>query len=499
MINIENKRECFFDDFLINNEKTTAERRLHKLIRKNVLMVMDKPWEGKYTTFFCPLYAEGKWKLYYTSTLDMDRKYVCYAESKNGEDWVRPNLGIVEFEGSKNNNIIFDMDMFKELDFINFDNFSVFYDENPLCPPDEKYKMIASWIGHKALIALMSSDGIHYSNPRVIATDGHFDSQNRVFWSKEHNKYFCYFRYGHKPGDNVEWMDKSYSDRVALENSDPVKFLLHEPGDKSNAFMRDIRVIESEDFINWTSQEMINTTGAEFQLYNNVIFPYPRAPHILIGFPLRYVERKEWTKNYDELCGLEKRKERARSLFRFGLAVSDGLFMSSRNGHDFTKYDEALIPPPPENPEAFVYGDGTASPALIEIPSEIPGADNEYMIIVRENFRAVEGHNQIVKYTSRLDGFVSLHAGGETATIVTKEFTYSGESLYANLETSARGYAYFTLVCDGKEYTSVEMFGNSTDKRIRFEDDDIIKKLSEKLITLKIKMYDCDIYSIQFK
>ncbi len=500
MIDIKNNRECFFDDFLIDSEKTTAERRLHKPVRKNVLLTLDKPWEGTYTTFFNPVYAEGKWKMYYTSSFWEDgRRFVCYAESDNGEDWVRPNLGIVDFEGSKDNNIILDLDMLKELNFTGFDNFCVFYDDNPKCPSDEKYKMVAWWMGNAALAAFMSADGIHFGNPRVITEDGDFDSQNRAFWSKEHNKYFCYYRCVHEPAEDIDDMDKSYSDAVALKHSDPDTFILRKPGKGTHAFMRDIRVIESEDFVNWTPQQRINTTGADFQLYNNVVFPYPRAPHILVGFPLRYIERKAWTKNYDELCGREARRERAKSLFRFGLAVSDGLFMSSRDGYNFTKYDEALIPPPPENPESFVYGDGTASPALIEVPSDIPGADNEYMIIVRENFRAVEGFNQVVKYTSRLDGFVSLHAGGEEVKITTKEFIYSGENLYSNLETSARGSAFFTLKCGDEEYTSCEMFGNSVNKRIRFEDDEIVKRFSGKPVTLEIKMYDCDIYSIKFE
>jgi hypothetical protein len=188
-----------------------------------------------------------------------------------------------------------------------------------------------------------------------------------------------------------------------------------------------------------------------------------------------------------------------KQMLRAGLAVSDGLFMASRDGYNFTKYDEALIAPPPENPEAFVYGDGTAAPALIEVPSKIPGADNEYMIIVRENFRAVEGYNQLVKYTIRLDGFVSLHAGGENVQAVTKPFTYSGENLYANIATSARGRAYFTLKCGDEEYTSCEIFGNSTDKRIRFEDDEAVARFEGKEVTLKIDMFDCDVYAIRFK
>ena len=499
MINISNRRECFFDNFLINEEKTTAEKRLHKPTRRGEIFALDRPWEGKYNTFFCPVFAEGKWRLYYTSTLSSNQKYVSYAESLDGIRWIRPNLGIVEFDGSKENNIILDIEMLKEFEFTGFDNFSVFYDENPACLPDEKYKMVAWWQGHASLLALFSADGIHFTKSRLVTDDGEFDSQNRAFWSFAHNKYFCYYRGEHEPGDDVSLMDRSYTDRDANALFDPEKFLLREPGNGTFSFMRDVCAIESSDFINWSERKRISYNGKDCQLYNNVVFPYPRAPHLFVAFPLRYVERKSWTKNYDELCGREHRLERIKRMARLGLAISDGLFMCSRDGYSFTKYDEALLPPPAENPEAFVYGDGTACPALIEVPSEIPGADNEYMLLLRENFRTKDGYNKLVKYTIRLDGFVSLHAGGEEREAVTKEFIYDGDELYANIATSARGHVYFSLKSGEEEYTSVEIFGNSVNKRIRFEDDEAVKRLSGKPVTLKMSMFDCDVYSIKFQ
>ena len=500
MINIGNRRECFFDSYLLNEAETTAERRLHKPIRRHVLLTMDKPWEAQYTTMFSAVFAEGKWRMYYTTVVPPNEKYVCYAESDNGIDWVRPSLGLVDFAGSKDNNIILDIEALRAFDFIGFDNLSVFYDENPDCPADERYKMTCWWMGHAALIALFSSDGIHFTKSRFMTDKGEFDSQNRAFYSSAHNKYFAYFRGEHEPDESVPRIDRSYTDRVANALYDPEKFMLREPGAGTYSFMRDVRVMESEDFVSWSEPLAVEFSGAPFQIYNNVIFPYPRAPHLFVGFPLRYVERKEWTKGYDELCGRADRRERMKKMARLGLAVTDGLFVCSRDGRRFEKYDEALLPPPPESPEAFVYGDGTALPTLIEIPSQLPGADNEYMLILRESFRPREGgYNKLVKYTSRLDGFVSMHAGGDERRVVTREFVYKGSELFANLETSARGHAYFTIRCGDESYTSVEIFGNSTNKRIRFEDDLTLSRLQGKPVTLTVSLYDADIYSLKFE
>ena len=122
------------------------------------------------------------------------------------------------------------------------------------------------------------------------------------------------------------------------------------------------------------------------------------------------------------------------------------------------------------------------------------------MLIIRESFRPGEnGYNKLVKYTSRLDGFVSLHAGGEARRVVTKEFIYDGDELFANISTSARGHACFTLKSGEECFRSVEIFGNSVNKRIRFEDDGAVSALRGKPVTLEIELYDADIYAIKFE
>ena len=499
MLNIGNNRECFFDNYLIDEEKTTAPMRLHKPVRRGVLIEMDMPWEG-HTHMHSVVWAEGKWRFYYIGRHnERKNRSLCYMESEDALHWTRPDFGIVEFEGNKHNNIILNNEMLDQFGFCDgFDNFSVFYDESPCCKPDEKYKMVGWWFGHVALVCLKSADGIHFTKCDLITEDGGFDSQNRAFWSEGHGKYFCYYRCEHEPGENVDLIDKSYTTKVAQALYDPEKFALREPGDGTYTFMRDVQVIESKDFTNWSIRKRIVFSGKDFQIYNNCVFPYPRAPQMLIAFPLRYVERKAWTKNYDELCGREARLKRVAVMARYGMAVTDSLFMSSRDGCNFTKFDEAFLPPPPENPGSFVYGDGAAVPTVMEVPSEIPGADNEYMIMVRENFRCVEGNNQMVKYTIRMDGFVSRYSANEPTRLVTKEFIYDGKSLFANIATSARGGAYFTLKCGEQSYTSCEVFGNATHKRIHFEDD-AVAHLSGKPVTLEVEMYDCDLYAIKFE
>ena len=56
------------------------------------------------------------------------REVTCYAESKDGITWTKPELGLFEFDGSKANNIVWDGGRTSH-------NFTPFRDTNPKCPP----------------------------------------------------------------------------------------------------------------------------------------------------------------------------------------------------------------------------------------------------------------------------------------------------------------------------------------------------------------------------
>ena len=95
MINVGSDRECFFDEYLINMRKTTAEFRLHSPIRRQSLITFDKPWEGSGSTSECIVYDGNKYLLYYVGRKMIIEKddvdefvggvyYHCYAESCDG-------------------------------------------------------------------------------------------------------------------------------------------------------------------------------------------------------------------------------------------------------------------------------------------------------------------------------------------------------------------------------------------------------------------------------
>ena len=475
MFSIADRLECFFDQQLLDMNATTAEIRLHAPRRREHLMTFDAPWEGDMSNYFIILHDDDRYRMYYLGwSYRKNPPVVCYAESRDGLTWHKPQLGICEFNGSKANNIILDQTQNPVID-----NFMAFKDENPRCRDGERYKAVVlynegsgrespSW----GLYAYVSPDGIHFTRDHLITREGFFDSVNVAFWDKTAQKYRCYFRSFHTAPEGA-------------------------PCSSTGNDIRDIRYMESEDFISWSEPAPLNYGDAEdFPLYTNNVQPYYRAPHILVGLPTRYVERVAWNDSFNELCGKEQRLERMRDCGRYGLVVTDALFMTSRNGVDFKKYDEAWVSPNPENGRNWTYGDCYFAYGIIETPSDIEGEDPEMSFYAGEDswMRPV----RLYRYTLRRDGFVSLHAGAQEHRILTKEFTYKGGALTVNFSTSARGYAYFTLIDSaGNRHESSEYFGNSTQRKIRFGDDAILKN-SGHPVRLEVRLREADLYSIRF-
>jgi len=473
-------KECFFDDFLLNTALTTAQHRIHHPEKKECVLVLDEPWEGDACSYF-QFFRDGDiYRMYYTACrFDSTNiaPVICYAESTDGIHWVKPKLGIHEFNGSRDNNIVM-----KTMNvMVGCDNLMVFRDDNPACPPEQKYKAIGvdytevNGETTECLNLFYSKDAIHFTFDRILTTDGAFDSQNLCFWDPLCQKYRLYYRNFHP-----------YERPSGNENM-------------SKQDLRDVRYMESEDFVTWSEPRLLDFGDApDIPLYTNVIQPYPYAPHIYIGFPTRYIERLYWSENFNELCGRDARELRYKEWPRYALAITDCVFITSRDGVHFKKYDEAFLRPGPENGRNWVYGDCYPARGLLETPSAHRGGEPELSMFVHEN-HWMGIHKELYRYTLRRDGFVSLHAGAEEETVVTKPFIYNGSKLYANIESSAWGYVCFTLILpDGKRVESAEIFGNSTDKRIHFPEQDLARWSGQEVV-LEVRMRDADLYAIRFE
>ena len=254
-LDIGSRRELFVDDFLIDQHRGTTLKQ-HAPEPKEVAIVCDAPWEGNTSAYYTLIADCDRFRMVYRGA-HFDEKtkktshpeFTCYAESLDGMQWSKPKLGIVEFQGATDNNII--------LAGEGTHNFTPFLDANPDCKPDAKYKALAG--DAKGLKAYKSADCIHWTlmQDKNVITKGDFDSQNLAFWHPTQKRYIAYHR--------------KFRDGV-----------------------RDIMMSVSTNFLTWNDPRFLEYGDApNEQLYTNAIQSYFRAPHMLVGFPTRFQPKNE--------------------------------------------------------------------------------------------------------------------------------------------------------------------------------------------------------------
>jgi hypothetical protein len=375
------RRELFVDDFLIET-LTGAALRLHKPEARDVVITCDAPWEGN-TSAYYTLFQDGDlFRMYYRgSHYDEQKKkashpeFTCYAESRDGLTFTKPRLGLFEFEGSKDNNIVWAGPEGAH-------NFAPFLDTNPVCPPQSRYKALAGGTtlvnGRKksCLYAYHSPDGLRWTklSETPVLSDGAFDSQNIAFWDAERGEYRAYWRY----------FSSGYTD---------------ERGWKP-AGVRAIRTARSRDFLHWTHQADLQYGDAPPEhLYTNAVMPYFRAPHLFLGFPTRYQPKTQQV---------------------------EPVFMSSRDGVNFRRWPEELIPiTAPQD------RDGNRANYMTRGLLQLPGNDRELSVYATERYYTGPG-SRVRRFVFRTDGFVSARAD-RAASLLTKPLVFAGSRLALNL------------------------------------------------------------------
>ncbi|MFN7922260.1 MAG: hypothetical protein U0Q16_19305 [Bryobacteraceae bacterium] len=467
---IGTRLELFTDSALLDRVSGDARRQLHHPEPREVSLEMDKPWEGNAVNYVTVFRDGDLYRMYYRgANVDYDkngyteshREVNCYAESKDGIHWTRPNLGLFEFNGSKQNNIVWDG--------VGRHNFTPFRDANPAAAPDAKYKAIGYGenTAGKGLFVFRSPDAIHWTmiSDKPVITLGKFDSQNLAFWDSLRGEYREYHR------------------------------------DSRDG--RDIRTGVSKDFVTWTDPVFLDyAPGRVSELYTNQIILYYRAPHLFLGFPTRYTDRG-WTKAAESLPRYEYRRIRGAKSKREGTAVTDGMFMSSRDARTFEVWPESFIRPGLRKTDAWFYGDTYQNWGLVETASHLADAPPEISMYVTESTMQ-ERRAYLRRYTIRVDGFVSVTApltGGE---VVTKPLTFEGRRLAINYSTSAAGSVRVEIQdATGRPIPgftladNAELYGDSLDQVVEWKSPDV-SALAGKPVRLRFEVRDADLYSFRF-
>ena len=174
----------------------------------NPLLVIDRPWEETGSrNYVCVMHdtEEGLYKMWYQilqtpkpdgTPADPDdvgsRSRCLYAVSKDGIRWEKPALGLVDFRGSKQNNIAFIDPNPKPR---GTPVYWVIKDHSEL-DPAHRYKMMFNMWDHRGrgVATAYSPDGMRWTFPRYANLLGGFDAQNVFFWDDRIGAYAAYLR-----------------------------------------------------------------------------------------------------------------------------------------------------------------------------------------------------------------------------------------------------------------------------------------------------------------
>ena len=473
-VDLGSRRELFVDDLLIGElDGTTLE--MHRPQPGGVAIRYDGPTDGIFSFYTTVLKDGDVYRMYYRGYEpevrfggDLKKNLTCYAESDDGIHWTKPNLGIIELNGSGDNNAILPSGM----------TFSPFIDDRPGVPPSERYKanMEEREEGREGLMGYVSADAIHWTlvseEPIVRPTlPNHFDSQNVMFWSEAEQAYVLYARYAAGADPRSE----------------------HSIGGGMRAFAR----ATSDDFLHWSDPVPVtySDTGSTMpsqHLYTNQTQPYFRAPQIYVSLPGRLQKgRRVLTDEQGAMVDVNDGGGGVKD-------VADGVLLTSRAGStlfDFS-FRESFVRP------GIGYNNWTSRnnyPAL----GIVPTGPSEMSIYVQRNYGQPSAW--LERMTLRLDGFVSVNASYDGGRFVTRPLTFSGTTLEINYSTSAAGSIRVEILgTDGSPIEGFgladcpEIIGDEISRIVRWEDGSDLSGLIGKTVRLRFHMVDSDLYSIRF-
>lgn len=489
-VEIGTRRELFVEDSLIESISGGARLALHEPVAREIALDHDAPWEGTGTGYHSVFRDEDKYRMYYKAwhiavengkvNTGSHPLFCCYAESDDGITWRKPELGLVEFQGSKANNIVVAPESFGAVKS-DPGHPAVFKDENPACAPEARYKAIIRSEKPHGLLLFQSPDGLRWTlaHPEPVITEGAFDSQNLAFYDPNIDAYRAYWRTftgGTTTGET--WKPEGN---------------------------RAIRTAVSKDLIHWESaQDLRYVNSPDEQLYTNGVKPYSRAPHLLIGFPTRYVERG-WSDSMRALPETAARADRAKASERYGTALTEGLFMAGRDGVTFKRWNEAFLRPGPEREGTWHYGHQYLAWGPVETRGSFPGGPDELSFYATESYWT--GKSSLLRrYSLRLDGFVSVKAPLSGGEVVTKPIVFSGKELAVNFSSSAAGDIRVEIQEEGGApipgYTledSPPIFGDAIERIVTWKGGSDLSSLAGKAVRLRFVLRDADLFSYHFR
>jgi len=424
--------------------------------------------------------------------------YLCYAESRDGISWERPDLGIYEDEAGPNN--------------ICFKGHSaaggcgVLY--RPEAPADERYILAnLDWfsVTSGGVCLAYSSDGIHWVyRKREPIIFGESDTFNNMVYDPVRGVYLIYLRGWHTAalGWIVDWVGGSgrpmrrrpFAEDVDLRRDtsedspdQPRWEFIQEHGTIKNERRR-VAYSESDDLEHWSEPQIIITPDEldTSDLYGLAVFRYAD-----------YFLGQLWVHDDDEEETIETE-----------LAFS-------RDGRSWSRL--------PDRPKFIPRGQPGDRDGFMVFPAQAPVVvgDDVYVYwtacdrphdsgswLDGPPADFVEGRPPVVyRGRLRMDGFISLRADRRLGALITRPFTLESDRILINAATYGGEVKAELVEPDPQEVRGRRIEGFAAKDCDVFRADSIAHPLSwcgssdlsslrGRRLMLRMSMYHADLYSI---
>lgn len=185
---------CSCNGYSLSNKKiiNLLQREPDEVID---VLFCDKPWETKFD-YATILKTDTCYVMYYRArnSKDYPQLNYCRAVSKDGIHWEKPNIGITNFEGSTENNIVTGMVDGVCVEYVD----GVYWLLSDRTYSDKKQK--------RGLVLYKSDDGIHFDRYEKFNVPYFCDSQNGLMWDSTSKTFKLYLRSWYKPKNpNIDY------------------------------------------------------------------------------------------------------------------------------------------------------------------------------------------------------------------------------------------------------------------------------------------------------
>jgi hypothetical protein len=483
-IQLSPKRQLFVDSYLIDKMEG-VRRTLHQptKLTRNPIVIADRPWEMAVRMNGVPSVVHGResglfkmWYFAYSIAPDehgvypwtyRETYYPAYAVSKDGLVWEKPSLGLMEFKGSKQNNLIPWASQMRN------GSTNVLYDLHDSDPARRYKSAFDSYLPKDTwreggLYVSFSPDGLHwhdYSGNPVLTRKQIDDAQPLLGWDERSRKYVGFFR----PPFTVRTIGRSESSDF-IHWTDPAKQVVLRPDsqDPKGTEFYYISVLAYEDMY----------IGLLWIYHNDPPWPWPKGT-VITDAQLSGDQQLMDTQLAVSRDGVKWERVADRKVF---------LPLGPVGAWD----DSMLFPTTPlvVGDEIWIYYGGSNMKHTYESLAKVGKKTGGRLWTESVGLAKL-----------RLDGFISVDAGEKEGTLVTNPVSFSGDKLWLNLNAS-RGSILVEILDDKLHpipgFTRADALllrTNSLRQQVTWRSRSSLLSLSGRPIRLKFHLQNAELYS----